>query len=688
MQQSIQLYINDQLVDLSGTGPIPLSFQINDLADVQNQAGNTSKQFTLALTQKNRAILGFPDDITLTTEAPYRQYSAKFVQDGVEVIPAGVAEINKVENMTCDITVLSGNVDFFDAIDGQIVDMGDSTSIWSGYGRKLLWAPYDHIWNVENAAYSQKKTDGWIWPIIDYGNIPLIDNTAPINVRAQRPAFFLHTAVEILVAAGGYRIDYDKSSLIKDPLYKKLLIPFANGDFEHGTDFQNTPDNLSMIGNKLSSQSIHLPGSPASGEIPFDQMEYTATQNVKGTVTVQFNLYMKGHPGSGSPSEVTIGINVRAGADNVNVASSVFSFDSKATYVSGSGGGLIQEENFLNCKITADIDLVPGMVINVNYSVKASQITTWIMRSGALFEFQSSEKQVLYQQMIQCERILPDVSQKDFLKDTLQRFGILCQCDNINKKITFASFKDIVANIPNAIDWSEKMVDQGKQVYFKLGNYNQINWMRYQPEDSILLNLLPRYFADDKIIIDDQTLNTASPISDLFMSIYAPSINVPYKGGTIAQILKIDRTTTGIDFAISTQPRLLVDQKYTLKQKADGTGEKITFTAVDGGGGSDDVVISDVISTPYFYKGDGQYNLCYCDKGGQAGLRKIYYPEVEHILQRTKKIVRYFKLTPQDIKDLDFLTPVYLRQDSGYFYINKIDSWTKGVPVKVELVRL
>lgn len=111
-----------------------------------------------------------------------------------------------------------------------------------------------------------------------------------------------------------------------------------------------------------------------------------------------------------------------------------------------------------------------------------------------------------------------------------------------------------------------------------------------------------------------------------------------------------------------------------------------TVTLTDGVGTTR--VINDIISAPYFYKSDGDYNLCWNDKAPLAGLRSIYYPELQKVLQQTKKIIRYILLTPRDITELDLLTPVYLQQDGAYFYINKIDSWRKGQPCKVELVRL
>ena len=162
----MQLYINNELVDLSNDSPIALTFQINNLAEVQNQQGNTSNQFKLPLTQRNKEILGFPDDIAFTTNLPYQQYQAKLIQDGLEIVPYGIGELNGIDQDTANITILSGNVDFFDAIDGKLYDMGDSTSIWSNYGQNLVWQPYDHQWDLDNAADSQNKTDGWIYPVI------------------------------------------------------------------------------------------------------------------------------------------------------------------------------------------------------------------------------------------------------------------------------------------------------------------------------------------------------------------------------------------------------------------------------------------------------------------------------------------------------------------------------------------
>src|SRR6185312_2102692 len=288
---------------------------------------------------------------------------------------------------------------------------------------------------------------------------------------------------------------------------------------------------------------------------------------------------------------------------------------------------------------TASFDQVlqPGQGIKIAYEFTGYTGGTFTLNSGATFNIQNKAQEVQYGQTIQCERIFPDISQKDLLKDILQRFGIICQTDNTNRTISFNSLRDIVNNIPKAKDWSSKCVNQGKQVTFRLGNYAQVNYMKYKEDEGVL----PLEFADSQISIADTTLPATG---NLFESQFAPTLNRPFYGGTIAQILKIDPKSDSSDFSISTQPRILVDQKFNLMS----IGKTITLT---DGNTADNVVINDWISVPYFYKPDGAYNLCFGDMPSNIsqplpGLKTKYYPELQKVLQQIKKVTRYLLLTP------------------------------------------
>ena len=104
MAQDKQLFLNDLPCDL-GDSPIGLTFQINNLSDVKSQQGNTSNQFSIPMTQRNRIACGFPDDIPTTTNLPYTKLRARYIQNDIEM-PFVVAIINGCDDKSIQITLM------------------------------------------------------------------------------------------------------------------------------------------------------------------------------------------------------------------------------------------------------------------------------------------------------------------------------------------------------------------------------------------------------------------------------------------------------------------------------------------------------------------------------------------------------------------------------------------------------
>lgn len=686
----LQIIIDDYEVDLSEDDQISFLFQINTLADLKGQNGNTSNQFKLPPTKRNQTILGFPDDLSFANIKPYRQYKAKVIVSGIEIIPEGVAELNSIENGAANIVILSGNVDFFDAIDGQLYDMGDSTT---PYGENKPWSKYDFKWELKTVALSQKNTwnsgnnqfGGWIWPIVDYGKIPddATNNEIVLDVRDMRPGFFLKTAIDLMVANVGYRA---RGALLDHPLYPLLIVQFANDSFTHGTDYQNQPDitGMSVVINQNFTVR-HLSAANSDGHLTWSLVSdpdhrflsgyvYNAPSQTSVDITVKIpKFYLYGRVTGNNPTNVEIEIILSTpGVGQSILTSHIFEWEQDFNRISGSGGNIIGDKTILNTTISASTVMGPGQQIAIGYKFHGDTPAVFSVYAGATWDVVTQNDEVVFGQTIQCERIFPDISQKDLLKDTLWRFGIICQTDIFNKTITFASFRDIVNNVPIAKDWTYKVVDMGKSVYFKLGNYSQVNNMKYTADDNV------KPFADAVIKIDDKTLPAQG---DLFTSPFAPTLNRPFLGGTIAKINKVDPTDEDQAYSIGTAPRILIDQKRSI------LGGKYTVRFTDG---TNSIVVNDVISVPYFDKPDapslpapfGKASLLFEE------LRKANYPEVEKVLKNTKRVIRFFMLDPRDIQELDLLIPVYLQQDGAYYYISKIEDWVRGQPTKVELVRL
>lgn len=695
--QHTQLFLNDQLVDLSDDSPIALTFQINNLGDPQNQAGNTSNQIQIPLTQNNKRIIGNADDIRFCNNIPYTQLKAKVIQNGIEIIPAGFAEIASVDiagqnGDTCSITILSGNVDFFDQLAYQVYDMGDITTI---PGAMQLFAPYNHIWNLENAATSQAKTDGWLYPVIDYGVLGVAQPYV-IDVRQMRPAFYLKTAIDILIKSTGYQAS---GTLLQNPFYNSVIVPFSADSFDHGTDYQAQPDLLGIVAYSTQDQTatqidfnvgnignLSFDNIQSDPNMQYDGVKFTAKTIFTADILVTIpKFYFKGRVGTNA-SNVDIQIYLTTPADGDLVVASL-NYDLVSygfTRVPGTSGS--NEQGYVTyppLKLSGTVDFQPGYEVYIRYQFYDGRPETFIMYSGAYVTIKANNQNVLFGQEVQCERLLPGISQTDLLKDTLQRFGIICQSDVPNNTITFISLKDIIKQIPIAKDWSSKCLNVGKSNAFVFNsNYVQSNTLTYQSDDAITF-YYPYTgqigYADDIININDKTLDIQQ--ANMIQSQFAPSLNSPFLGGYTAQILKIDTTTDSLDFSIGTSPRLLIDNKLDLRTLSGSPS--VTFTD-----GTNNIVVNDIISAPYFFKPGGEFSLMWKDSDGQPGLRSLYYKELERILNQTKVVTRYFLLTPRDIAELDLTIPIYIEQDNAYFYINQIYQWIKGQACKVELVKI
>lgn len=705
MPQHQELFINDQLCDLSDDNPIGLTFQINDLAEVQNQQGNTSNQFKIPLTQNNRRIFGYPDDVAALQQTVYTRVKALYKVNGIEVFANAIGEISSSDDQSISLTLLSGNVDFFDLIGGQLADMGDSTSQWSDYGADLVWKIYDHLWNLQNCANSQKNTQnsgnngigGWIYPIVDYGLFS-DDFTQPIDVHYMRPGFFIKTAIDLLLKSSGYKA---KGSLLSNPLYPLLIAQFSNGSWEHGLDYQNQPDKngcVVSLGQQFMSQHLNtfqptpIPTLPLTNVIsnPSNLFNpgnavYTSTQINSVTIALRIpSFYFYGNAVGTDASNVDICIIY---TDPINgdviLASINFDLSNNPTFVFIGGGTF--KTNFayqttLNSVLSFQTTLPVNGKIRIGWVYHGLTGSSFTMAAGAKLTIKSNNQDVLFGQQVQCEMIFPGVSQKDLLKDTLQRFGIICQTDIYSATITFASLKDIINNIPVAKDWSAKCLNQGKEVQYKLSdNYAQVNYLKYQVDPNNGITIIPLKFGWAKIVIGDETLSVY-PI-ELIVSIFGASLNRPYIGDSTALIQMADPTTGSNDFNISVAPRILISNKIDLLK----LGKTVHFTDNPTGDLTDpahNIFINDVIDCPYFFKQGGQYSLIWED------LRLLYYPELEKILKDCRKVIRYFMLSEQDITNIDLLVPIYITQDNCYYYINTIEAWVPKKPTKVTLVRL
>jgi len=226
--QSAELYVNDVLIDLPNDSLVALSYAINTLTDVKTVQGNISNSISLPDTAHNRAALGYPDDINFNGRSLIRQKQpCRYLQNGVNIITNGNLRIVGASKGSLKIVISSGNTDFFDLVTGKLTDLDMSE--------------HDHFWTQANVITSRANTTGYLYPIINYGNLANNDGSiysSVINPRQMRPAVFAKYIVKKIIESAGYSfIDKISADPVTQPIFENLLLPFSNDKFTHSKRF-------------------------------------------------------------------------------------------------------------------------------------------------------------------------------------------------------------------------------------------------------------------------------------------------------------------------------------------------------------------------------------------------------------------------------------------------------------------
>ncbi len=253
---------------------------------------------------------------------------------------------------------------------------------------------------------------------------------------------------------------------------------------------------------------------------------------------------------------------------------------------------------------------------------------------------------------------MPDIKQKDLLKDWMQRYCLTPVVDNYSNTIAFRSFADLYKNKSYAIDWTDKFINSDRQDEFAIGSYAQVNFANYKQDDRVTALYGNGSFSVANANLEGQTT--------IFSSVFAATLTVTKVGGLdMAGLNKFDPTDSNINN--KTEPRVLISQNV-----ANTTG--INFFT----GGS---VTPNIINVAYFKKA-GYPGMGYDDL-----LTRNYQPLFK-MLTKARKITRYAMLNEVDLQQLDHFIPIYDERESQYYYLNKVVDYMQGQPTKVELIRI
>lgn len=219
----------------------------------------------------------------------------------------------------------------------------------------------------------------------------------------------------------------------------------------------------------------------------------------------------------------------------------------------------------------------------------------------------------------------------DLFKGIVQAFGLMTYVDHQRKVLYAYTFDKIYENKSIAKDWTDKVAGENIDVSFGFGSYAQKNTIEFKEED--VLN--GKYTDKSEFDIQDKRLETKKTV-----------VSLPFGSGKVYN-----------QFGSS-------NRLYYLTKDSD-SGE-YTFDGLEAA-----------------HLMDGDINHLMAEK-----IKSIYYDKYIEMLKNCVVLTVGMLLSPIDVQQIDPFVPIYLKQFSRYYYINKIDGWQADKVCNVELVQL
>lgn len=638
-----EIYINDSLIEISTPKTIGLTFQVASIFDPESRSGNLTNSFIAPFTLVNNIVLGNLLNINSDSNLPYQRNTAKIVQNGIEIVPNGFALIDEASN-GYKIAIYSGNVSFFDLI--KDLNVSD-----------LDWTDLNHVYATTAIKNSFNNVDKYIYPIIEWGkNINLLNTSNSIDAISLIPCLFLKTIFDRVFTYINYTV---KGTFILTSEYPRLITNINKWGFSQSEveSFRGYADTITPVSSSFTvtagsgtiSQNISITYTNFT-IADFTTINYTPSDWVFGDLSFYYH-YEFIRPATG----VLVTLVGKIYKDGVLVASNTFStsgFPSGAVQFVGTKN-IIFSNIFFDPSSVYSVELTlngqrTGSDYNISYQLFASNFTIDPKGSipiGATIPFTS----------------LLNTNVGNIFKDISNMYNLITQTNEVTREVFISPLNDLTRNIPNAINWSDK-IDLSKKITVKynIGSYAQTNILKY---------------ADDEDVFIDTGKGSINVLNE----------NLP-KESTL-----IELSAVASDSVVRTNNLETPNVKFQEIQGGSFDKKKQRYFLLEKQ--NIPIILNGVTCStniPY----------CYFSKTGKAdsldftSLIAANYGTLQGMLNKIKFVSAYFQLKETDVVNIDFTIPVYLDISdgrtvvNGYFYINKISNFKVDSSTLVELIRL
>ena len=222
-----EVLVEGRRLDVNEGLDFSFNYSIADIRDPNKRSTSFSKTIKCPASKNNDILFGQIYDVNISNDFnpsntnievnfnPNKKAKATVIHDGVTVME-GVVQLRAV-------TINNGRYDY------EVVFIGELVSFFSELGKSKLteidFSDLNHIYNATNVSNSWSNTDGYVYPMIDYGdNFDVNNGLNAWTVRDFRPAVYAKTILDRIFDFANFT--YTSTFLNSSP-FTNLIIPFA-----------------------------------------------------------------------------------------------------------------------------------------------------------------------------------------------------------------------------------------------------------------------------------------------------------------------------------------------------------------------------------------------------------------------------------------------------------------------------
>lgn len=460
----VSLFLNKRKVDLYKK-PITRKIQIANIQEVTERKSSYSYTIKLPKTARNVELFDLLGISGNVSRKPYERIVADYVVDGFSLVVDGYAVV-KGAGEYYEVNIFDGVLSLSNLLkDDKIVD--------------LPLKDLNHKLTVSSYLGSLGNTEGFVYAYADFGRGVELNS---VRLEKQAPSIFVHTIFRRIFESRGLNLVGDFFTENTDYL-NEVLTPSKGYEVDLW-GLENELIGRCRSGKLTGSVPVNSTDDVVDG---YDEDVVVSLKDSNGDFSVVNGDVVIN---KSSDYRFDYDINSEISSGDVYPVLNIFLNGGFLNRV-GVRDGLVEERqvytlvqgdvlNFVYSNVHAttaneDIDIVLDYEVRVNFNIN--------LQGGV--------------QVVKPSDYISDIRQIDFLKDVVNRYGLVLNPVSGTNDYRFERIEDLLKNRSEAEDWTEKLSSIKGESY--VSGYAQINKAVYQYDDSE-----EEFSFDGQIVVQDE----------------------------------------------------------------------------------------------------------------------------------------------------------------------------------------